>query len=279
MFALHAKSHTTKAETVCTTWKPTISCDDYNTGGLSAASADVYLVIVAPDPVAGVAGASCWIEYSAAERVGVDVFGWTLCADQEFTSAGVNGEWPAAFGGNRIVWFADTNCQRTVIDDYVHAIAGAFYLYAYGEDVFRIMPDRNPETPVADCRGLQRLHLLSPAVVRTGCDLGFADALYHGCNPCTASGFDCFRDPPPPPQSRSSGAHGGRSRARIDPSRSVLNGQRAGLYRAARGAWGSGILIGPLDDHPGEHPGDHPPFVITSPELNSCNCARFVWPR
>ena len=31
VFALHARSHTTKAATVCTTWMPTIDCDEYNT--------------------------------------------------------------------------------------------------------------------------------------------------------------------------------------------------------------------------------------------------------
>ena len=83
------------------------------------------------------------------------MFGWTLCADMEFTNAGAYGEWPASGGGNRITWSLVDACQRTVIDpDGVHAIAGAFYVYAYSADCLWVTRNENltvPELAVADC--------------------------------------------------------------------------------------------------------------------------------
>jgi hypothetical protein len=117
--------------------------------------ADVYLVVARAYPGPGIAGVSCGISYNATSGAGVDVLGWTLCADLEFTNSGLNGEWPASGGGNRITWVSTTNCQRTVIDpDGVHAIAGVFYVYAYSEDYFSLDLNQNlqfPEFAVADC--------------------------------------------------------------------------------------------------------------------------------
>ena len=77
----------------------------------------------------------------------MDVFGWYLCADLEFTNGGDNGEWPAAGGGNRMTWVMTTNCQQHIIAGYesegVHAIAGAFYIYAYDEDLLYVQPNLN----------------------------------------------------------------------------------------------------------------------------------------
>ncbi len=198
VFALCARAHTTKSATTCTTWKPTISCDDYNTEWPVRRTTDVYLVIAQAYAVAGVAGATCGIYYNPTVAQGVDVFGWTLCADQEFPDAGIHGEWPAAGGGNRIVWSADTNCQRAVIADYgVHAVAGAFYLYAYTEDVFQVTPDWNlgvnPVLAVVDCDGSTTYRCCWSTVGSVGFH---AVSSYGGCNPCTHSGTDCIRDTP-----------------------------------------------------------------------------------
>ena len=75
-----------------------------------------YLIVANVGAVAwndpGVGGISCGIEYDSAQGSGVDVFGWYLCADLEFTSRGDNGEWPAAGGGNRMTWVMTLNCQQ-----------------------------------------------------------------------------------------------------------------------------------------------------------------------
>ncbi len=171
-FALHAKAHTTEATTICTTWSPNaarIACSYYNTHWPVGVNADVYLVLAMALEAPGIAGMSCGIQYDNATGSGVDVFGWTLCADLEFTNGAATCppdlppcEWPISGGGNRICWVMTTNCQRTVIrPDGVHAVAGAFYLYAYGPDVFAITPNLNlpiPELGVADCKASTTLY-------------------------------------------------------------------------------------------------------------------------
>jgi hypothetical protein len=163
VFTLHAKAHTTKATTLCTTWAPTMPCSEYVTEWPVGVGSEVYLVIAkVPDAIKGIAGVSCGIQYDNALGSGIDVFGWKLCADLEFTNGAATCppdlppcEWPIAGGGNRITWVSTTNCQQTVIGlDGVHAIAGAFYLYAYSPDIFQLTPNLNlqiPELAVADC--------------------------------------------------------------------------------------------------------------------------------
>jgi hypothetical protein len=190
VFTLHAKAHTLKATTICTTWKPTIPCSTYNLTWPVGLATETYLVIAkVPDAVKGIAGVSCGILYDNALGSGVDVFGWTLCADLEFTNGALTCppdlppcEWPISGGGNRITWVSTTNCQRTVIaPDGVHAIAGAFYLYAYGPDIFRLTPNLNlqiPELAVADCNASTTYLPMDGSA--TGW-LGFGQP---GCNPC-----------------------------------------------------------------------------------------------
>jgi hypothetical protein len=149
--------------------------------------ADVYLVVARAYPGPGIAGVSCGISYNATVGAGVDVLGWTLCADLEFTNAGPNGEWPASRGGSRINWVSTTNCQRTVINpDGVHAIAGAFYVYAYSMDTFLVTANPNVAIPyelaVADCAAsvtyLREGDLHLPAA---NAWLGFGDIGYDPC--------------------------------------------------------------------------------------------------
>jgi hypothetical protein len=155
--ALHAKSHRPPSpETACDVGRPTVPCREYRVTWPIESGADVYLVVARAYPGPGIAGVSCGISYNATLGAGVDVLGWTLCADLEFRNAGPNGEWPASEGGNRITWVPTTNCQRTVINpDGVHAIAGAFYVYAYSMDTFLVTANKNLAGPyefaVADC--------------------------------------------------------------------------------------------------------------------------------
>ncbi len=200
VFALHAKAHTTKATIICTTWSPNatlIPCSNYNTNWPVGLNTDVYLTVARGLVAPGLAGMSCGILYDNARGSGVDVFGWTLCADLEFTNGNLTCppdlppcEWPISGGGNRITWVMTTNCQKTdVPPDGVHAVAGAFYLYAYSPDVFAITPNLNlmiPELAVADCKASTTLYDLTngDATWRMGA-VGFGPVeTYPGYNPC-----------------------------------------------------------------------------------------------
>jgi hypothetical protein len=182
LVVLHAKNHTTKATTLCTTWKPTVSCSAYEEQWATNVASDVYLVVGRGNTIPGIAGLSCGIEYSPT----VGMFGWTLCADLEFTNSGANGFWPASAGGNRITWVNDTNCQRTEIaPDKVHAFAGVFYVYAYGNGTLAVTPNNNlgsgPELAVADCSAATTLLPMDGS--RAGV-VGFGTAT--GYSPCAA---------------------------------------------------------------------------------------------
>jgi hypothetical protein len=190
--ALHVKAHTTKTASLCTTWSPNgeaLPCSKYVTAGELKTPYDVYLIVVRGNQFSGIAGLSCGIEYQDVPGAGVDVCGWTLCADLEFTNAGSHGEWPRAGGGTRITWVRDTNCQRTVLGtDGVHAVAGAFYVYAYSADALTVTPNNNldsgPELAVADCSAAT-----DQLSVWSGGKAAFsAGAGVPGINPCGSTG-------------------------------------------------------------------------------------------
>ncbi len=200
VFALHAKAHTTKPVSICTTRSPNsgtpIPCTSYVTQWPLATSADVYLVVARGDSVTGIVGASCGVQYNQAVGMGVDMHGWTLCADLESISAGPNGGWPNSGGGNRMTWVASTNCQRTVAGDQgVHAVAGAFYVYAYGTDVLNLTENKNvafPELAVANCSG----HTDHLPWARVAFVTFSAGGVLEGCNPCTEPNASCERPVP-----------------------------------------------------------------------------------
>jgi hypothetical protein len=166
-------------------------CSEYTTAWPAPGAADVYLVVTQADSVDGIAGLSCGIDYDATDLSGVDVDGWTLCADLEFSSAGVNGVWPAAGSGVRITWNPGLRCQREVIgEDGVHALAGCFHVYAYGDDHFTVTRNNNvaggPELVIGDCAaGETDLEYLRDAgQIEFSVDPQPGD----GYNPCLAPG-------------------------------------------------------------------------------------------
>jgi hypothetical protein len=191
--ALHVTAATSKVPTICNTWSPvlqSIPCSNFVTeGSLGPPNLLVYLVVAQVDTVSfgeGVAGVNLGIEYNGQSGVGVDVFGWTLCADgQEYRNAGPRGDWPAAGGGNLITW---ATCQNTQVGtDGIHAVVGAFTVFAYTDDKMRLTPNRNlqagPTFALANCSaveipGLDTLIVLGAA--------GFGTCT--GCNPCTSIG-------------------------------------------------------------------------------------------
>jgi hypothetical protein len=141
----------------------------------------VYL-LAARGNVENIAGLQCGISYQTdqpsqdVDGVGVDVFGWTLCATLEFTQPGAN-LWPKPGGGNLMTWDALIRCQTGEV-----AVAGYFYVGAYSAD--RMSVKKRPAdmaAKVADCSSAEAPPLGDE-------DLGFvhfsAGAATLGCNPC-----------------------------------------------------------------------------------------------
>jgi hypothetical protein len=151
-------------------------------GGLSTAAGPFqYVYLLAGDDYEPqVAGFECGIQYedgdpgADANGTGLDVFSWTLCADNQVPSGGLNA-WPKPGGGILLTW-NESNCQTDPV-----AVGGYFYLAAYDPDILRVVPrDESSSAGVAVCGGG------SLAVPEPG--LGFAafsnGGLLSGCNPC-----------------------------------------------------------------------------------------------
>ena len=132
----------------------------------------VYVVVANAD-TGGVHAVSLGIEYSPA----LVVFNWWSCADMESPS----GTWPISGSGNRVSWEVPVNCQRSSIaPDGVKAIAGVFYVYAYGSGVFQVGPDTaagEDSVRIADCQS-QEIAIPPDHLGR----IGFGTSL--GYNPC-----------------------------------------------------------------------------------------------
>jgi hypothetical protein len=201
--ALHAQVHTTKASLVCVPSEsggaaPTqLPCRDFVTAAAVGAGYDVYLVAAngyvsifnGQIDQPGIAGISCGIDYDAAEGNGADVYSWSQCADGlSFDATGPNGPWPAAGSGIRLTWLT---CPSPIVGPAgEQAVAGAFYVYAYSADQFRVTEntplDSGPELKVADCDGAES-DLPPEAAGRVDFSVG-----------ATAPGYDpCPGDYPP----------------------------------------------------------------------------------
>ena len=180
--------------------RPLIPCSHYNTNWAVNLNTDVYLVVAKALVTPGIAGMSCGILYDNALAPV-----WTCSVGRSAPTSSSPTEnrrcppdlppceWPISGGGNRITWVMTTNCQRTVIGpDGVHAVAEAFYLYAYSPDVFQITPNLNlqiPELAVADCAASTTLYdLAGPSASRVWVRSPSAFSwrgLRHPCNPAT----------------------------------------------------------------------------------------------
>lgn len=179
--ALHVRTWLSKG--VCTSGNPNstgIPCSDYQTSWPLGTPSLAYLVVAHADPVAGIAGLSFGVEYGA----NLSVF-WNGCAFIDFASL----DWPQNGSGNRITWDPTTSCQQNEISpDGVHAVVGAFYVYAYAEDELRITGNTqlqcDTEVVIADCAGVET-KILNPS--RIGWVSFTDDPIGHpGYNPCSA---------------------------------------------------------------------------------------------
>lgn len=213
MVALHLKEATVDRYSVCRTWAPSdVPCSQFRTHGRLGTAYYAYAVVARAvgrprlDSAGGIAGVSLGIQYDAAAHSGVDVLNWVCCGDLEFPGNAVAGDaetgWPYAGAGNIVTWLSELNCQDATVPGYpeegVQAIVGAFYVYAYGEDLLYITPYMSMSTPslmVADCRAttstLALDHRGAARFTETGAEIGF--------NPCTGEGEAPPEPPPPPP--------------------------------------------------------------------------------
>ncbi len=172
--ALHAATHATKGHPCDSPYQPVnagVACKDFNTAWPVEMACDVYLVAIRSDPETGIGGISFGIRYNngqtggetRSDLNGVDLYAWTqclfCCEQPEYPDPGDPDGFPASGAGIQLNWRTPTDCQGGVIgSDGVLAVAGVFYLYAYGADVFEIIPNRtdNPgvdEFQMADCSG------------------------------------------------------------------------------------------------------------------------------
>jgi len=188
-FALHAQTHAAKATFVCSTASPNtnnVACSDYVTNWPLKTGTDVYLVLAQGDST-GFSGATFGITYNGIQSQGVDLVGdWTLCASGlQFPSDG----WPGADTGNICTFLVPEDCQDTVIgDDGVHAVLGAFYIYAYTEDRFRIREHpkiSQGNLATAQCSGKSTTYPPEEYALRTGWVAFGSPSLDPGHNPCT----------------------------------------------------------------------------------------------
>lgn len=151
---LHLAGLTTKAQCTRTVARP--ACAGIVThGDLYPAVYFAYVLITDGDATAGLAGLQFGIQYGSTKNdaVGVDIFGWTLCATLEFQQP--TPVWPENGGGNLITWDMTNVCQRFEpggAGTGVVADAGYFYLGAYSAaDMYITERPVDGMSKVADC--------------------------------------------------------------------------------------------------------------------------------
>jgi len=137
-------------------------CTQYTTQG-PLGPGTVYAV-VAYAGSEGVAAVSFGINYDGGPQSGIDpeLVTWTACADGlSFPNGdGVHGDFPQPGGGIRLTWLLPGSCQAQVIANAgVHAVVGAFYIYAFSDAILQFTPNNNlqsgPEFAIADCGGVE----------------------------------------------------------------------------------------------------------------------------
>lgn len=171
--------------TACTTGQ-IASCTDAVTRGstLTSPKGPFYFVylIAHRGYLRSINAITCSIGYDrdrpadVSDGHGLDVFGWSLCADRQIFN-GLAPPWPAPGGANTILWLDRDVGQRAEA-----AVAGYFYVGAYTPDALRITPhsilgeatileENLRKTPL-------RANELGVAVFTPGTKAA-------GCNPCS----------------------------------------------------------------------------------------------
>jgi hypothetical protein len=194
-FAMHIQAHAQKTALVCTSESPNdtttgaaTACSDYVVDYPTLLGGDMYVVIAQADSD-GVSATSFGIEYDDENTVGVDVGGFVPCiSGLPFFSD--DPKWPASGSGARFTWLLPNDCQSQVIEpDGVHAVVGAFYVYAYSTDTFLLTPNRTllsgPELAIATCNAGNEHQFDTDNVTRAAW-VSFGETVAPGCNPCLA---------------------------------------------------------------------------------------------
>jgi hypothetical protein len=106
-----------------------------------------YVLVADSDPVEGLAGFNFGIYYNSGQTdgVGLDVFGWTLCATLELAHS--SPVWPSHGSSNLVTWDSTNRCQRSEPGGPgtgVVATAGYFYCAAYSPATLSIGPYLRP---------------------------------------------------------------------------------------------------------------------------------------
>ncbi|HEX7879116.1 MAG TPA: hypothetical protein VF720_06880, partial [Candidatus Eisenbacteria bacterium] len=138
----------------------------------------VYLLAAEFNELAGI---QCGISYDSnlpdgdVNQRGIDVFGWSLCANLEVPSTS-GPQWPKPGSSNVITWNSTYACQLEAT-----AVAGYFYMAAYSPDSFQITPHSvDGLARVTNCAAVHTM--VSPNHLGTA---RFSDgAALPGNNPC-----------------------------------------------------------------------------------------------
>jgi hypothetical protein len=152
---------------------PSCATEDVQVSGILFTPYYAVLCVFNADPDSGVVGVSCGIRYDAGSSSGVDVWGWTRCADGlEFPSD----KWPDSGNGVRITWLECQKEQPDGFDGGVTAVIGYLYVTAYSPDQLEVIEnihlDSGPELLTVHCGGGGTG--AEVAVAETG-TLGFSD--------------------------------------------------------------------------------------------------------
>ena|GEM_PF-6508323 len=157
-----------------------IPCSGLVNRGQIQTGYDVYLLAANLDRPT-VVGVDFGLAYDGAPQHGIDIFGWTSCAELQYATDG----WPNAGSGNLLTWDYTTICANDslAVGDDFRSVLGMFYVYAYSADVLRVTPRYvalDPGPHFVDCS------LASTYIGPTGCGSAVftPQGSLPGCNPC-----------------------------------------------------------------------------------------------
>lgn len=177
----------------CSGSKGRAPCDQMTTNGKVGEYYYAFVCVVDAKANAGIAGVEFGVKFNRSNHVGIDISEWTKCATLEFANPTSRRDWyNVSNGGNAVTWDAQNACQTTEpsgAGSGVTAVAGYFYLTAYGAD--RLEITARPVSglaSVADCNSAISVVSGAGAPIRTKPFLGAAefsaDGSVLGYNPC-----------------------------------------------------------------------------------------------
>jgi hypothetical protein len=155
-------------------------CSDIDTSGELETDYFAYVILSDVSSLVGVGLVRFGIAYDGVSSSGVDISSWTSCGtSQEFPYAG----WPAAGGGNALVW-TSTECLPVTVGQFPMFVAGYFQLSAYSPDELRVTPHpMDNKASVAACDTTEDV-LINSIVLPLGWAVFSVAGTAEGSNPC-----------------------------------------------------------------------------------------------